>query len=106
MVTLTMSQAAGKNAGDAQQLYNSPDINNGLNRREDPIKFLQINLQHVRAAVAQSIQYVLDNSIDIIIGQEPYTRNGAAVGFPIQWTSVSKTKPGTSGQGDNSLLQS
>ncbi|XP_035213349.1 uncharacterized protein LOC118187268 [Stegodyphus dumicola] len=83
-------RSSRQNTGDAQQLYNGSDINNELIRRDAPIKFLQINLQHARAAVAQSIQYALDNSIDIIIAQEPYTRNGAAVGFPIQWTVIQK----------------
>ncbi|XP_035234295.1 uncharacterized protein LOC118206142 [Stegodyphus dumicola] len=43
-------------------------------------------MQRARAAVAQTVQFAIDNKIDFIIGQEPYTCDGAAAGFPLQWT--------------------
>ncbi|XP_035231580.1 uncharacterized protein LOC118203411 [Stegodyphus dumicola] len=50
------------------------------------IKCIQINLQRAKAAVAQLAQFAAEFGADLIMAQEPYTRDGIAVGFPLQWT--------------------
>ncbi|XP_035230856.1 uncharacterized protein LOC118202769 [Stegodyphus dumicola] len=50
------------------------------------IKCIQINLQHAKAAVAQLTHYAVEREADLIFVQEPYIKDGLAVGFPLQWS--------------------
>ncbi|XP_035231869.1 uncharacterized protein LOC118203695, partial [Stegodyphus dumicola] len=55
-----------------------------------------INLQRAQAATNRAVAFAIEHSIDFILAQEPYTRNGQAVGFPLKWTiyqQQEKTQP-------------
>ncbi|XP_035206622.1 uncharacterized protein LOC118181574 [Stegodyphus dumicola] len=65
-------------------------INKSQRTSSQPIKCLQINLQHAKAATAQATQFAVENAIDIIFAQEPYTRNGMTMGFPMHWNIYQK----------------
>ncbi|XP_035211882.1 uncharacterized protein LOC118186014 [Stegodyphus dumicola] len=58
--------------------------------RQSETRCLQINLQHARAATSQTALYAAEERIDLILGQEPYCRNGKVVGFPLQWSIYQK----------------
>ena len=46
------------------------------------IKFLQINLQHSRAATNNLMKTIEEDDIDVICIQEPYVINNKVVGIP------------------------
>ncbi|XP_035229955.1 uncharacterized protein LOC118201903 [Stegodyphus dumicola] len=50
------------------------------------INFIQINLQKSRAATAHAVDYAVNAKADILIVQEPSTRDGKIVGFPLRWS--------------------
>ncbi len=51
------------------------------------LKLVQINLNNCRAAMSNIIGYTIQNSIDIVLVQDPYTRDGRVIGFPGAWNS-------------------
>jgi hypothetical protein len=58
------------------------------------IKCLQINLQHSRAATANLIKIAMEDGIDIIFIQEPYTIQGKVMGIPTKYTTCTEGEPG------------
>lgn len=54
---------------------------NDIRNPRHPIKCLQVNLQHSRAATDNLMEYVVQHNIDIIFLQEPYCLNNNIVGI-------------------------
>jgi hypothetical protein len=64
-----------------------------IDAKQSGIKCLQISLQHSRAATANLTKIAVEDEIDIIFIQEPYTIQGKISGIPIKYTTL------TSGEG-------
>jgi hypothetical protein len=47
-------------------------MDNSTNREMEPLRCLQVNLQHKRAATNNLVQIMSDNQIDLAFVQEPY----------------------------------
>ena len=48
----------------------------------EPLKYIQINLQHRRLASLSLAQIILDFNIDLVFIQEPYTYNNDGIAIP------------------------
>ncbi|KFM76920.1 Hypothetical protein in type-1 retrotransposable element R1DM, partial [Stegodyphus mimosarum] len=66
-------------------------INATVTDQHPTIRCLQTNLQRAHAATSQAAVYVANENIDIILGQEPYHKEGKLVGFPLQWNTYQRT---------------
>lgn len=49
------------------------------------LKILQLNTNHSRAPTVVLAQFILENSIDIALVQDPYVQDGRLQGFPGLW---------------------
>jgi len=73
-------------ANNNHNINSNININNNTShntgKHNTLIKFLQINLQHSRAATNNLMKTIEEDDIDVICIQEPYTINNKVVGIP------------------------
>lgn len=53
------------------------------------LRIIQLNMHHAKSATYNLAQFVVQNKIDILLLQDPYTVNDKIVGFPTHWTIFS-----------------
>jgi len=64
------------------------------NTTQTDITCLQFNLQRSRAASANMAKIVMEDKIDIIFIQEPYTIQAKVIGIPSKYTTFTAGGPG------------
>jgi len=57
-------------------------MDNRTNRETKPLRCLQVNLQHKRAATNNLVQMMSENQIDLAFVQEPYIISNHLPGIP------------------------
>jgi len=81
---LTYRQA-WKNTGKTLNIDRGTNKTINTHAKQSGLRFIQVNLQHSRAATDNLMKLVAEDETDIIFIQEPHTIQGKAVGIPTKY---------------------